>query len=205
MEIKTKYYLYLKESPKGVKYLGKTINDPYRYLGSCIIWRRHLKKHGFNSKDIKTIILFETTSKEELKEMGLFYSKEWDIVRSISFANLIEETGHGGNELHSEYWTIEKRKEQSDRMKINNPSKKEYVKEILKNIATGRKFSEEVNKKKGKTGDSNVSKRNDVKLKISESLNGHCVNIDTRKKISDSLKEWNKKNENPFKGMKHNS
>jgi hypothetical protein len=202
MQEKTKYYLYLKESPNGLKYLGKTIKDPYQYSGSGIVWRRHLKKYGFSNDDIQTTVLFETTSKEELKEMGAFFSETLDIVKNKVFANLIVEEGQGGKTLYSEnhpcwdfkerireYWTYEKRKEQSEKMKFDNPSKKEYVKEKLKQSASGRKFSDEVNKKKGKVGDNNVSKREDVRLKISNGLKGRKLSQETKDKISKTLKQ----------------
>lgn len=90
--------LYLKESPLGLKYLGKCVNvDPYKYRGSGTVWRRHLKAHNILASEIKTTILFETEDKEELKKMGLYYSTLWDVVRSREFANLIPEHGDGGN------------------------------------------------------------------------------------------------------------
>lgn len=53
-------YLYLKESPLGLKYLGKTEKNPFKYNGSGLYWKSHLKKYNIKSKDIKTTILFET-------------------------------------------------------------------------------------------------------------------------------------------------
>ena len=40
-------YLYIKESPLGLKYLGKTEKDPFKYIGSGLYWKKHLKKHKF--------------------------------------------------------------------------------------------------------------------------------------------------------------
>ena len=89
--------LYLKESPLGLKYLGKCVNrDVFTYLGSGKIWKLHLKKHGFTCNDIKTTILLETSDCEELKKVGTYYSDLWDIVNSNDFANLRPETGDGG-------------------------------------------------------------------------------------------------------------
>lgn len=195
------YYLYLKESPKGLKYLGKTIKNPNTYSGSGLVWKRHLKKYNFSNEDITTTILFETTSKEELKEMGIFYSKKFNIVENKVFANLIDEEGQGGKTLYGEnhpcytfkerifeYWTIENREKQSSKMKTNNPSKRDDVREKLKILATNRKFSDEVNKKKGKSGNQNVSKRDDVRIKISQSLTGRKLSQETKEKISKTLK-----------------
>jgi hypothetical protein len=86
--------LYLKESPLGLKYLGITSKkNPYKYKGSGSYWKKHLKSHNFSNSDVKTIILYQTYSKEELKKMGLHYSKIYDIVNSKEFANLCYESG----------------------------------------------------------------------------------------------------------------
>lgn len=90
-----KITLYLKTHKKtGLKYLGKTIQDPYTYLGSGKRWQNHLKKHG---TDIKTEILFETDDPKKLAEQGIYYSKLWNVVESKDFANCKEESGDGGD------------------------------------------------------------------------------------------------------------
>jgi len=95
----TNIYLYLKTHNKtGLKYLGKTIQDPYKYNGSGIHWTHHIKKYGY---DITTEILFQTTDKHKLKESGLYYSNLWNIVESKDFANLTAEEGQGGYTLYS--------------------------------------------------------------------------------------------------------
>jgi len=86
-------YLYLKiHNISGFKYLGKTKHDPFKYNGSGVIWKKHLKKYG---TDITTIVLAECTSEEELRQIGLYYSNLWNIVENKEFANLIEESGQG--------------------------------------------------------------------------------------------------------------
>ena len=90
-----------------------------------------------------------------------------------------------------------------DKMLNDNPSKKDEVKEKLRIKATGRKFSDEINKKKGKVGYNNISKRDDVRKKISDKLKGHFVSDETKKKISESCREWSKTNESSFKGKSH--
>jgi len=88
-------YLYLKtHNVTGLKYLGKTIKDPYVYKGSGKMWVRHIKKYGY---DVTTQILLVTDCKEELKETGLFFSKLWAVDKSNEFANLCQEEGQGGN------------------------------------------------------------------------------------------------------------
>lgn len=87
-------YLYLKtHNDTGLKYLGKTVQDPYKYKGSGTRWLNHIKKHGRN---ITTEILFETTDKEEFSDAAKVYSTVLDIVNSSLFANIMEETGAGG-------------------------------------------------------------------------------------------------------------
>lgn len=90
-----KTYLYLKTHNKtGLKYLGKTTQDPFSYYGSGTRWLNHLKKHG---NDVSTKILYETTDANKLKEKGLYYSDLWDVVENKSFANLRPESGDGGD------------------------------------------------------------------------------------------------------------
>ena len=87
-------YLYVKTHNKtGLKYLGKTSKDPYKYLGSGLYWLRHLAKHG---NDISTEILLETNDKQEIKEKGLYYSNLWNVKDSADWANLTNEEGTGG-------------------------------------------------------------------------------------------------------------
>jgi len=92
-----KYYLYIKTSPIGLRYLGKTTKDPFIYLGSGKIWKRHIKKHNLTIGDIKTEIVFETTDIDKLIEKGLELSLLYDVVKSKEWANLREEIGDGGD------------------------------------------------------------------------------------------------------------
>ncbi len=86
--------LYVKtHNVTGLKYLGKTVQDPYTYEGSGKYWKLHINKHGY---DVTTEILGSYDDKKDLKVMGEFYSKIWDIVESDQWANLKEECGDGG-------------------------------------------------------------------------------------------------------------
>jgi len=87
-------YLYLKTHNKtGLKYLGKTVQDPTKYKGSGKRWNNHIKKHGY---DVTTEILFESVDASEIKDKGVYYSNLWNIVESNEFANLKIEEGDGG-------------------------------------------------------------------------------------------------------------
>jgi len=89
-----KIYLYVKtHNITGLKYMGKTVQDPYEYKGSGMYWVSHLRKYG---NDVTTEIIHESYSKEKTKEAGLYYSKLYNIVESDEWANLVEETGSGG-------------------------------------------------------------------------------------------------------------
>ena len=89
-------YLYIKTHNKtGLKYFGKTTKkDPYRYKGSGIYWKKHLKKHG---NDISTEIIGQFESEEECKEFALEFSEKNNVVNSELWANLKEENGLDGS------------------------------------------------------------------------------------------------------------
>jgi hypothetical protein len=91
------YFLYLKTSPLGLKYLGKTIKDPYSYMGSGKIWKRHIKKHKLTINDIKTEILYQTNDLVDFKRKASDISYKLNIIESKEFANLIIEKGDGGD------------------------------------------------------------------------------------------------------------
>jgi hypothetical protein len=89
------YHLYVKtHNQTKLKYLGQTIQDPYWYLGSGIEWLKHLKEYG---NDISTDIIGSYNTKEELREVALLISKEFDIVNSSDWANMVPEYGVNPN------------------------------------------------------------------------------------------------------------
>lgn len=88
-----KYFLYVKEHVNtGLKYLGMTSKNPFKYSGSGLHWKRHLKLHG---KQHRTEIICECESLKEISEKGLYYSELWNIVDSSEWANIKPETGAG--------------------------------------------------------------------------------------------------------------
>jgi uncharacterized protein YdbL (DUF1318 family) len=96
MNIYKPTWLYIKQHRiTGLKYFGKTTQDPYRYKGSGIYWKRHLEKFG-NDVSTTWVKLFET--QEELTKYALSFSNDKDIVNSKEWANLKPEDGlDGGN------------------------------------------------------------------------------------------------------------
>lgn len=111
-------FLYVKTHKiTGLKYLGKTEQkDPYAYKGSGLVWKRHLKKHG---SFYDTEILLETDDKDELRAAGTYYSNLWNVVESSEWANLVAETGDGGDTSASERFRIGMLRR--DFSKENNP------------------------------------------------------------------------------------
>jgi len=149
-------YLYVKTHNKtGLKYLGKTIsNDPHLYQGSGTVWKRHIKKHGY---DVTTEILLETNDQKELKEVGIYYSTLWNIVESKDFANIVPEMGDGGAML----WTIESRQKVSKALK-------------------GKKHTEETKKKYAqaqKKQAQHLSKKTKEYLSIPENYEKRCKQL----------------------------
>ncbi len=89
------YYLYVKTHNKtGLRYLGKTKQNPFKYSGSGVYWKNHIAVHG---NDLHTDILLQTNSPEEIKVKGQYYSGLWNIVESSEWANLKPESGDGGH------------------------------------------------------------------------------------------------------------
>ena len=105
MTIYVPTWLYIKQhNVTGLKYFGKTIQDPYTYGGSGTRWKNHLCIHG---DDVTTVWcqLFDT--KESLVNYALAFSSENNIVESKDWANLKPENGLDGNPpgiILSEEW-----------------------------------------------------------------------------------------------------
>jgi len=153
-------YLYVKEVPTGLKYLGQTIKNPHKYHGSGTYWRNYLKKHAIKYDSIKTEILLETEDRELLKQKGVYYSKLWNIVESENWANLCIEMGDYGNLGHKQpqesiYRRVlklrgrKKTQEEIERIRNSNKGKKRSLKtkEANRKANLGRIFSEEHKKK----------------------------------------------------------
>ena len=178
-------YLYIKQhSTTGLKYFGKTCQDPYKYKGSGRHWMRHFGKHG--PEYIKTIWVSEPfTDAEDISEFAIFFSEEFDIIASKDWANMTVENGLDG----AEFGRIVS---EETRMKMSKSNKGKPLSDETK-----RKISES---HKGKTHSdesklkmsifwSGRPKSNETKNKLSESLKGKTHSIETRKKMSHSRKD----------------
>jgi hypothetical protein len=168
------FYLYLKtHNITGKKYLGQTTKDPFKYKGSGIYWLRHISVHG---NDVKTDILDICRDKDELKKIGLYYSKLWSIIENPDFANLMEENGDGSGKLSAE-----------SRDKISRKAKgrkhSEETRRKLSNSHLDHKLSEET-KQKLKTRERTDIERNNMR----KSRLGKKHDLSTKQKIGQSLK-----------------
>jgi hypothetical protein len=104
------YSLYVKTHRiTGLKYFGQTTQNPLTYPGSGIDWSNHLAIHG---NDVDTVVIFSTTDRKEMSEVGRYYSTLWNVVSAMDdfgnkiYANRIPETGGGGGARpgHEPYW-----------------------------------------------------------------------------------------------------
>lgn len=94
------YSLVIKTHKKTrLKYLCQTTKDPFKYDGSGVDWKRHLREHG---REHDTEILLQTFSWDILTTYGRYYSIYFNIVGSMDdfgnkiWANRIVECGGGG-------------------------------------------------------------------------------------------------------------
>ena len=97
MLVEKSIYLYIKTSPLGLNYLGKTTKNPYKYKGSGLIWRRHIDSNKIDPKTVQTRVIYTTTDKKKFSFYALKISKQFNIVNSNEWANLTYEEGQGGN------------------------------------------------------------------------------------------------------------
>ena len=87
-------YLYAKQhNATGLRYFGKTTRDPYKYIGSGLYWRNHIKEHG---RDVTTTWVHAYEDESIANEEAVFFSRVYNIVNSDEWANLIPEDARGG-------------------------------------------------------------------------------------------------------------
>lgn len=194
-------YLYIKtHNVTGLKYLGKTIQDPYTYKGSGKRWLNHIRKHG---NDVTTEIVGQFTTIEELKFVSIPLSEKLNIVDSKQWANLRPETGDGGDtskyidysilnrgkgQSYEQRYGLEKAKElkQLRAEKISETRKGKTYEEIYGEEA-GRKMREHRSKQQSKLNEGRTLS-NSAKNKISQAMTGRtqirCSCIICKQEIS---------------------
>lgn len=190
----TIYHLYVKQHTiTKLFYFGKTIRNPFNYIGSGSRWLKHINKNG--KEYVRTIIVFSYNTLEEAKDFALKFSIENNIVEDNQWANYkTEDCETGGEGLkHSE----ETRKKMSESTKgSNHPlfGKKHKPESLLKMSAShkGVRYSEERKLEISKriTGESNP-------------FYGKTHTKEWRKTHSKTSKHWYKNNPHPLLGKHH--
>lgn len=193
-------YLYIKTHNKtGLKYFGKTTNNPFTYYGSGKHWLAHLKKYGY---DITTEILGYYIDKDECQSAALEFSILNDIVNSKKWANIILENGldggNAGGKSTRDYKPLSEETKQKIRESVagrtawnkglkgatpgNKSPRTAETKEKLRKANLGKKLSpESIEKRRIST----VGKKRPA---TSIALTGRSVSDETRKKISNGNK-----------------
>jgi len=168
------YYLLLKTHNKtGLKYLCQTKKkDPIKYQGSGERWIRHLNKHGY---DFSTKILGKFKKKKELVKLGEKYSKKWNVKKDRNFANLIDETGDGGDT--SKFIDYKKMKPMP-RGLWKRPDLTRYNQTRI-NPRKGKKLSHHTRKKMSKAQKGRKMSK-ETKLKLSKSRTGLKLSEEAR-------------------------
>jgi hypothetical protein len=173
-------YLYHKRHLKtNLNYFGKTINDPYKYTGSGMYWKAHLKKHG---NKIETVQVWAFENLDECSTFALEFSAKHNIVESEDWANLIEEDGKGGGMPKGRTRSKEHCKNIS-KSKIGKPSSNE-VKEHLEKYRKQRTYS---------------PLSNETKIKISKKKIGKLASTETKNKLVIARAKQFEKNQKLYK------
>ena len=161
-------HLYIKtHNVTGLKYFGKTQQDPFKYSGSGKYWKLHLKKYGYNIST-KVVASFKENEFDELVEFSLFFSEFYNIVESNEWANLMPENGVDGGGVGKNNPMYGKKHSEETKQKIKEKKKNWFVNNI--------------HHMKNKTH--TLEARN----KISESRIGKNMKQETKDKISNSTK-----------------
>ena len=110
----------------GLLYFCKTAkNNPKKYLGSGMYWKRHIKQHG---KNVETLWYEKFNDKESLIEFATFFSELFDIVNDVDntgkkvWANLEIENGINGMPVGTDRGINFKEKAKVNNAGNKNPS-----------------------------------------------------------------------------------
>ncbi len=162
MSIYKPTWLYIKQhNITGLKYFGKTIRDPFTYIGSGVYWTRHVKKHGNN---VTTTWAKKFETKESLVEFAKEFSKTNNIIESNEWANLKEEDGLMGG------------------------SQPESIRKKMSESHKGKKYSDEQRKRMSIAQKKVVRHKasEETKIKMSNSMRGVLRSEETKKKMSEA-------------------
>jgi len=140
--------LYIKQHRETrKKYFGRTVNDPYKYLGSGKHWRNHLKTHG---RDVETVWVSEPfEDPDELRKVAVEMSEEMNIVESEDWLNMVREDGvcvSNGQQFDGHRTGRKTPFTDQHKEALKKPKSEEHRKK-LSQAAKGRKHSEETKRK----------------------------------------------------------
>lgn len=185
-----KTFLYIKQhSVTGLKYFGKTCQDPIKYLGSGKYWKCHIKTHG--KEHINTIWVSEPyTDSNAISQFALAFSKEHNIVESKDWANLIDENGLDGGIAT---WSEESKRKMSELKRGKTHS--EETKRKMSKARKGITFSEEHKRKMSESGKGKPHKpcSDEYRRKMSKAKKGKPRkphSEESKRKISEARKKF---------------
>ena len=153
-------YLYHKRHKlTGLNYFGKTKRDPYKYVGSGLYWRRHLKEHG---KHIETVSVWQFTDVNECVNFAINFSALHNIVVSDEWANLKIENGLDGG--FPELSTVSRLKGVSTRKNKGSYIQTDVAKEkrkstLLERYGSLKTFTKHTQQSKDKLSVANTGRR----------------------------------------------
>ncbi len=186
--------LYIKTHNKtGLKYFGKTSQNPFEYNGSGKYWKLHINKHG---NDITTKIYGRYTQNDpNLKKDAIMFSLTNNIIASKEWANLKIENGlDGGNTFIN--------KTQEEMIIIGNKISERHKGSPGHNL--GKKFPVHSLRMQGE-GNPNYGGLSEAhKQNISKGKMGHIVTEETRQKIRENSPDRSGEN-NAMYGKKHST
>lgn len=167
--------LVMEHNITGLKYFCKTsmIDRIYRYKGSGVAWRKHLKEHN---TDVSVKVLGFYLDESRCLNAAKQFSIENDIVESDEWANLVIETGKNGASMKGE----------------RNPFYgKTHTPEVIAKLKFDR-LGKSVNKGAYRSPENRAKISASLKGRknpgVSEKLRGRKLSDETCKKISESNK-----------------
>ena len=198
-----KIYLYVKKHlVSGLQYFGKTTKpNPFKYYGSGIYWKKHIKCHG--KEHVETISVWEFNDIQECSDFAIKFSQENNIVESKEWANLKPENGlDGGSPKTGRPLTPEHKAKLS--LALTGRKCSQEIKDHLSKVLKGKKRTDETKRKlsiakKGKPVPHLRTEESRQKSRESRKNSVRVYPEETRVRFSEARMGSN----NPFSGCSH--
>lgn len=171
-------FLYVKtHNTTGLKYFGKTIQNPFKYKGSGTRWINHLKVHGY---DVTTEIIGEFSNKVDAQKVALKFSIDNNIVESTQWANLkIEDITGGFDHINSlpkdKRVNVKAYKQKTQSGEISCGGTKNWTEESFEKVRKQAKLNRELGLTSGWRQPDSSKHR--ISEKVSGDKNGNYGNI----------------------------